>query len=499
MGQSVDRWMCYCSVAVYFKSVLHTLVIISLSSSVQEDSTAGPLAASASPASIDFSARPPAGLSGAPSLPPRPQQRGPLLPARRKPSAKPVQASGQQHPQGHTSLAQQPQVAQQALQQQHPQVHSLRASQPEVPQQVPVAELLGAQQALAAAAAASTSAQQMPRLAPSASAGPSNAPTGLRQQPMQASSLQSNSPAQALGSALIAAAHAAAPAAGPLQPQQLLAPARLSAMQAIAQNPALQAIAAQPDKALSEQLLRTLVDQAFGQILPNGQPTAQACPAWQLQPQWQPAPHAWPDAQLQAQGQPAAQVRPTGQLSAQRQLPQHLQPVSQTQFPAEAQAAAMAAAQARAAVHARLIARAQPPGEAGLRRQPMRIHPPPVRKPPKEKKILSPAEQLRGRRPALELAAAGAAEQQNALAASQQLISLPTHRTIKSASKKKMVSVSTSGASDVWAWACAACAFSCRLQGIPHFTVFRLPSCMFCYCRNGIACSAPDVVSLEMS
>ena len=159
--------------------------------------------------------------------------------------------------------------------------------------------------------------------------------------------------------------------------QLQLSPEQLSALQAIARDPALQAIALQPDKTLSEQLFRTLLTQAFQQL------PAQAQSTGQLQANRQPA---QPADQLPANGQPAGQ------------------PAAQP-FPAVQQVNPL------------------PPSR--------RIHPPPIRK---NKPIIS--ETLRGRRTAAELASAMAQQQKSIAAGEQPLL---THRIQKANSKKKMV------------------------------------------------------------
>lgn len=107
--------------------------------------------------------------------------------------------------------------------------------------------------------ASSASIQQAPEAAQSAS---------------QLQHLESNASALAEGSAGPSGPPAAAPAGFLEQP---LPPEQIAALQAaIARDPALRAIAAQPDKALSEQLLRTLLSQAAGQQQGTGQPVIQA-------------------------------------------------------------------------------------------------------------------------------------------------------------------------------------------------------------------------------
>lgn len=142
--------------------------------------------------------------------------------------------------------------------------------------------------------------------------------------------------------------------------QLQLSPEQLSALQAIARDPALQAIALQPDKTLSEELFRMLLTQAVQQL------PAQAQPTGQLQANRQPA------------GQPAHQLSANGQPSA--------QPFSAVQQ-----------------------VNPLPPSR--------RIHPPPIRK---NKPTIS--ETLRGRRTAAELASAMAQQQKSTAAGEQPLL-----------------------------------------------------------------------------
>ena len=303
----------------------------------QEEATARPVAASATVARDQSAPRQPAGLTGAPLKPRRPQQRGPSLPPRQKPAVKQTHTPGQE-------------------------------------------------------AAAAVGEQQAPKLAHSAPAGPSIPSTSQQPpsvQPAAVSSQASNAGASATP--------ASAPGAALQQPQ--LGPEQLAALHAIAQNPALQAIAAQPDRDLSEQLLVTLLSQAFGQASPQGQPAAQSQPAQHSQPGVHPPAHSLPAWQTQPPDQVIAQYWPNSQPRPQGQPPAQGQPLGQPVPP----------------------------------RKPFRIHPPPIRK----KK--SASEQLRGRRPAAQTASAVVARL-NAETAALQPGCLPTHRTLKSPGKKSMVS-----------------------------------------------------------
>ena len=269
----------------------------------------------------------------------------------------------------------------------------------------------------------STGAQQAPKAAPIASARPSlpslsrqplpvqpaavhvqaaAAPVRPSTAPVRPAAVQSKAPAQsavAAGSVRPAAATAApatAPAAAPQQPQ--LGPEQLAALHAIAQSPALQALATQPDRLSSEQLLVALLSQAFGQPLAQAQPAAQTQPAAQPRPaqQTQPAPQSVSTSQLQPPEQVIAQFWPNSQQG---------QP----------------------------MAPGQPNGQPEPPRKPFRIHPAPIRK----KKAATVSEQLRGRQAIFQTAPAPVAPPN---AASLQPGCLPTHRTLKSPGKKTVVS-----------------------------------------------------------
>ena len=349
--------MWYSRIAAWSASLMQIHACFPMSSScrfhAQEEVTAGPVAASASVARPEAASRQPAGPTNAPFLPQRPQQRGPTLPPRRKPSAKQSQASR----------------------------HGAPAS-------------TGARQA----PKGSSRAPAMPRVSTSSPQPPPVHPSAVSMQPAAVQSSVFTQPAVADADAGPAAAQAAATQQPQLEPEQL------AALHAIAQNPALQAIAAQSDRALSEQLLVALLSQAFGQ------PAAQAQPG---PAQAQPVPQ--PQAALQTQQglQAAAQCLPAGQIPGPEQVVAQFWPNSQS----------------------------TPQGQPVPPRKPFRIHPPPVRR----KKPTGASEQLRGRQPATGTAqpVLAVVAQLSAEAAALQPGCLPTHRTLKSPGKRTMVSSPT--------------------------------------------------------
>ena len=205
------------------------------------------------------------GLSGAPSLPQRqPAPRGPTLPPRRTPASAPTRA-GQQ------------------------------------------------------AGAKAIRPQPAPVLAQSASAGPAAAlqPVLAPQQALaQKSTPRSDDTAQAAVSAAaapVAPIVLGLPAAGLLQQQPT--PQQQAVLQAVMQDPGLQAVAVQPHSQASAQLLQAIFNQHIqalnpSQRAPQAQDVAHPEPQAYPMPQAQPQPHAQPAAAAQAAYPPVRRYKP---------------------------------------------------------------------------------------------------------------------------------------------------------------------------------------------
>ena len=218
----------------------------------------------------------PVGLSGAPSLPQRPPaQRGPTLPPRRAPASAPAFA-GQQA--------------------------GAKATRPQ-----PAPGL--AQSASAGPAAALQALQPAHDLARSTSSGPSPAPQSAlasQQALLQETTPHSGNTAQAAVSAAaapVAPIVLGLPAAGLLQQQPT--PQQQAVLQAVMQDPGLQAVAVQPHSQASAQLLQAIFNQHIqalnpSQRAPQAQDAANPRPQAYPMPQAQPQPHAQPAAAAQA-------------------------------------------------------------------------------------------------------------------------------------------------------------------------------------------------------
>ena len=226
------------------------------------------------------------GLSGAPSLPQRrPAQRGPTLPSRRVPASAPARA-GQQ----------------------------AGAKAPR-PQPAP----LLAQSASAGPAAAPQAPQPAQNLARSTSSGPSTALQSVlapQQARAQNTTPQSDDTAQAAvgaAAAPVAPIVLGLPAAGLLQQQPT--PQQQAVLQAVMQDPGLQAVAVQPHSHASAQLLQAIFNQHIqalnpSQRAPQAQDVAHPRPQAYPMPQTQPQPHAQPAAAAQAAYPPVRRFKP---------------------------------------------------------------------------------------------------------------------------------------------------------------------------------------------
>lgn len=205
------------------------------------------------------------GLSGAPSLPQRrPAQNGPTLPPRRAPASALARA-GQQ------------------------------------------------------AGAKTTRPQPAPILAQSASAGPASGPQSVpapQQALAQESTPQSDDMAQAAVSAAaapVAPVVLGLPAAGLQQQQPTLQ--QQAVLQAVMQDPGLQAVAVQPHSHASAQLLQAIFNQHIqalspSQRAPQAQDVAHPRPQAYPMPQARPQPHAQPAAAAQAAYPPVKRYKP---------------------------------------------------------------------------------------------------------------------------------------------------------------------------------------------
>ena len=228
----------------------------------------------------------PVGLSGAPSLPQRrPAQSGPTLPPRRAPASAPARA-GQQA--------------------------GARATRPQL-------SPVQAQSASAGPAAALQAPQSAPDLARSNLSGPSTAPQSalaLQQALAQESTPQSGDMVQAAVGAAAAPVTPIVlglPAAGLLQQQPT--PQQQAVLQAVMQDPGLQAVAVQPHSHASAQLLQAIFNQHIqalnpSQRAPQAQDVAHPRPQAYPMPQAQPQPRAQPVAAAQAAYPPVRRYKP---------------------------------------------------------------------------------------------------------------------------------------------------------------------------------------------
>ena len=228
----------------------------------------------------------PAGLSGAPSLPQRrPVQSGPTLPPRRAPASAPARAG------------------------QHAGAKDIR------PEPAPVL----AQSASAGPAAALQALQPAHDLAHGTSSGPSPGPQSVLaplQALVQGSTPQSDDTAQAAtgaAAAPVAPIVLGLPAAGLLQQQPT--PQQQAVLQAVMQDPGLQAVAVQPHSQASAQLLQAIFNQHIqalnpSQRVPQAQDVAHPRPQAYPVPQALPQPHAQPAAAAQAAYPPVRRYKP---------------------------------------------------------------------------------------------------------------------------------------------------------------------------------------------